>query len=339
MTEPAALTHARNEVMVAAWFQCVSLYIDGDPCTEDYKILKRCPGLRMGAHHHKKRSAGGEHTPENLLPWCHDCHERLEATTKRNGPFTDDAGRDFYTEDIGGRDEVRKVRVYDYMEFADELEGRHIENEQLMALGASYGIKGQHCIGFAMEESDRLGLWMMSDDLNPEDTDFCAYLNNRGMSIAETTLREKINVYASLRRKGIGYQDLLDAVDECSQVHKFPPGYTAIRDNMPKLRLLEAPEILGLLASSPSSDFKASLSDHIEGAKNDAALERGETRVTCSATLTVELEHTFTSLGSVEADRAKFEGRIRSAIGVRGIPGSFRFKHHGEPVVLRAEES
>lgn len=335
MNEPAQLTHSRNQAIVDAWGQCVALYVkEGD----ELRILYRCSGNRIEAHHATKRSAGGGHEPENILPWCSEHHRKVHEDPHVTGPFTDSAGRRFYREDVGPKDRIEKVRIYDFRDFQAELQDRFIENEQLMALGATYGVKGQHCLGFALEEADRLSLWQLADDLEADDADFHTYLNRRGMTIAHTTLAEKINVYATLRKKGIEFQHLLDAVDECAQVHKFPPGYAAIRANLPSLRRMEGPEIVGLLAGSPSSDFKAAISDHLENQANQKAIAEGNVRVTLSATLTVEIEHTFTSLGSTEADRKKLEGRIVSAIGKRGVAGSFRFKHHGEPVRVREEE-
>lgn len=336
MTEPAQLTRSRNEVMVAAWFQCTSLYIEGDPCDGDYQIIRRCPGTRMQAHHVKKRSAGGGHEPENLLPWCTECHEAFEQTPKRNGPFTDSAGRKFYTEDIGDRHEIRKVRVYNYLDFEAELEAEFIDVQKTLGMAALWGTKANYCSGFTFEKMDRLALWQMDPDLQTEDTSLGEYLRNRGLGIADSTLANYIRVARVFRHKKIALHETLDAIDECVRTHLVPVGFSAVRDNLSSIRRLEKPAILGLLSNTPSSDFKASITDHLEDKANQEAIAEGNVRVQMSATLTVEIDHTMTSVGSVEGDRKKLEGRLVSAIGKRAVPGSFRVKHHGEPVPVVA---
>lgn len=329
MNEPAALTRSRDEAMIEAWGQCASLSIEGDPCTDDFRILKRCSGSRLDAHHVQKRSAGGSHTTDNIMALCVDCHRRVhEQAGRMTGPFDDSLGRRYYFDDIGGAREIRKVRIYNWRDFKEHLESRFIEAESVLAAGSRWGKKGQWAAGWAFEEMDRLGLWQLDADLQPEDTTFVDYLRNRGLGIAEVTLNQYTNVVSVLREAGVQLDELLGAVDICGEVHSHPAGYSSVRDNLPAIRKMDREQIVSLLETTPSSDFKATVHDRIEDAETAAAIEQGKTRVQMDTTLTVEIQHTFTSMGNESLDRAKLEGRIRQAIGKRGVPGSFRFKHH-----------
>lgn len=340
MSEPAALTRSREQALIEVWGQCASVFVDVD---EGFRVLWRCASGRLEAHHKDgdqalgTRKSGRGHSPEGIVPWCLECHQLIYHSGKRKGPTKDKQGREYWTQDIGDRSEVRIVRVYDWRELAPELEERFQYAGELMRVGATWGKKGQWCIGWAWEEMSRLALWQMDSDLTERDTSFGDYLRNRGVRIEDKTLLQQCNVAGTLKAKGITIEELLETVDECAAVHQFPAGYASVRDSLPAVRQMDKPQILTLLSSTPSSDFNDAIHDQLEGAANDAAAERGETRVQMDCTLTVGISHTMTSVGSKKEDQRKLEGRIRQAIGKRGVPGSYRFKHHSRREVNPGE--
>ena len=318
-----SLTVSTN-VIERAEFQCELIRLDAG----------RCSGTSCDKHHVRFKSHGGDDTEDNLVLICRNHHTQIH-DGKLTGPYWDERGR-FFAQEVGPRDRIVKARWHVWHELREELEARFFESYSILANGAQWGQKSKWSSAWAFEQMSRMALWLLDPDLNPEDTTFGEYLRNRGLIIADNTLTQYINVAVSLRDRGVTLEDVLGAVDECSQVHQFPAGYSAIRDNLPTIRKMDREQIVNLLSTTPSSDFKATIHDRLEDGKNKAAAQRGETRVTMSATLTVEIEHTMTSVGTEFEDRGKLEGRIRQALGKRMVPGSDRFKHHLRDV-LRTE--
>lgn len=307
------LDKSRAQVFLQAWYQCVALSVE---YFEDgsFQILGRCPSTRLEAHHDTKRSAGGGHDPENLIPWCSTHHQEFEASTKITGPFSDEHNRRYHLQDIGSKHQIRKVRLYDFRDFEAELQQEFLAAEAMLADGALLDLRSTIRKAFSLWRIYTMGLWQ----LDGESDTFGAYLHAHGIREAPKTLDAWFLMARRFQKKGLTVERIDAAIERARLLHGRPATYTALRSAMPHTKDMSGDQIAELIENTPAPELPGVAEASEEAIASERARAEGIDRVCVRGVATVTYELTFDSTGSTEGDFERFRSWVRTR-PVKGI--------------------